>query len=102
MYTKRVRGKEYDNMYIDSNTIITTGSIITAVIIIFSCIFTIYRWYLRQNKKIEEINRLKEEQCLICYGLLSCLDGLKQLGANGNVSEAYEKLEKHINQSAHK
>ena len=33
--------------------------------------------------------------------LLATLDGLKQLGANGNVSDAYQRLEKHLNQSAH-
>lgn len=43
----------------------------------------------------------QKEQCVICYGLLATLDGLKQLGANGNVSDAYQRLEKHLNQSAH-
>ena len=38
---------------------------------------------------------------MICYGLLATLDGLKQLGANGNVTDAHEKLEKHLNQTAH-
>ena len=43
----------------------------------------------------------KTENGVICYGLLACLDGLKQLGANGNVTDAYNKLEKHINNQAH-
>ena len=89
-------------MYIEASTIITAASVITALVVIFSSVFAVYRWYLNQNKQDEEIKQLKEEQCLICYGLLSCLDGLKQLGANGNVTAAHEKLEKHINQTAHK
>lgn len=89
-------------MYIEPNTIITAASVITALVVIFTAIFAVYRWYLNQNKQDEEIKQLKEEQCLICYGLLSCLDGLKQLGANGNVTAAHTKLEKHINETAHK
>lgn len=89
-------------MYVDSTTIITCASILTAVGVLLGFLFKWYRWYDKQNKQDDEIAQIKEEQCLICYGLLSCLDGLKQLGANGNVTTAHEKLEKHINQSAHK
>lgn len=88
-------------MYIDTNTIITAASLITALVVIFSAIFAIYRWYLKQNHQDKEIKSIKEEQCVICYGLLACLDGLKQLGANGNVTDAYNKMEKHINKQAH-
>lgn len=89
-------------MYITTETIITAASVLGAAIILLGAIFKTYNWYQKQNTQDEEINQIKEEQCLICYGLLSCLDGLKQLGANGNVTVAHEKLEKHINQSAHK
>lgn len=53
------------------------------------------------NSNREEIEKIKSEQSVICYGLLACLDGLKQLGANGNVTDAHNKLEKHINAQAH-
>lgn len=89
-------------MYVDSSTIITCASILTATGILIGALFKGFKWYEKQNKQDDEITQIKEEQCLICYGLLSCLDGLKQLGANGNVTTAHEKLEKHINQSAHK
>lgn len=49
----------------------------------------------------EDIRKLNEELCLITYALLACLDGLKQLHCNGPVSEAHNKLEKHLNMSAH-
>lgn len=88
-------------MYISVHTIITVSSALAAVIAIFSVIFAVYRWYLKQNKQDESIKKVQEEQCVICYCLLACLDGLKQLGANGNVTDAYNKMEKHINQQAH-
>ena len=88
-------------LYIDIETIISAASLLSALAAIFSFIFAAYRWYLRQSKQDEEIKKIKEEQCLICYGLMACLDGLNQLGANGNVTDAHNKLEKHINQSAH-
>lgn len=88
-------------MYVNTGTIITTASVITALVVIFSAIFAVYKWYLKQNKQDEELKKVKEEQCVICYGLLACLDGLKQLGANGNVTDAHNRMEKHINKQAH-
>ena len=88
-------------MYIDTNTIVAAASVITALTVIFSIIFAIYKWYLRQNQQDKEIKQVKDEQCMICYGLLACLNGLKQLGANGQVTEAHNRLEKHINKTAH-
>lgn len=88
-------------MYIDTNTIVTAASVLTALVVIFSSIFAIYKWYLKQEKQDKEIKSIKEEQSVICYALLACLGGLKQLGANGNVTDAYNKVEKHINKQAH-
>lgn len=88
-------------MYIDANTIIVTASVITALVVIFSAIFAVYKWYLKQEKQDKEIKGIKTEQGVICYAMLACLDGLKQLGANGNVTDAFNKLEKHINNQAH-
>lgn len=88
-------------MYVDVNTIITVASLLTAIAAIFSAIFAVYRWYLRQNKQDEEIRKMKAEQCLLTYGILACLKGLKEQGCNGPVTEAIGKLEKHINKAAH-
>lgn len=49
----------------------------------------------------KQIKSIKKEQCLIIYCMLATLDGLGQLGANGAVTEAKEKLNKHINKQAH-
>lgn len=88
-------------MYIDTNLIITASSVLGAVIAIFTVIFSIYRWYLRQNQQDEEIKRIKQEQTLIVYGILAALKGLKEQGCNGPVTEAINKIEKHINNQAH-
>ncbi len=50
----------------------------------------------------EDIDRIKEEDTLICYALAACLDGLEQLGANHTVPKAKDKLEKYLNQQAHR
>lgn len=88
-------------MYISASTIITASSLLAAVVAIFSAIFAVYRWYLRQNKQDEEIKHMKSEQCLLTYGILACLKGLKEQGCNGPVTEAIDKIEKHINKQAH-
>ncbi|MBQ8209909.1 MAG: branched-chain amino acid ABC transporter permease [Clostridia bacterium] len=80
----------------------TVAELISAVSIVFGVIFACYRWYLKQNKQNEEIRAMKEENTLICYALQACLDGLEQLGANHTVPKAKEKLEKHLNVSAHR
>ena len=55
---------------------------------------------LRQNET-EELQAVKDELCVISFALLAALDGLKQLGANGNVTKAHNELEKHLNKQAH-
>lgn len=88
-------------MTITITTIITLATVLSATMAILGAIFAIYRWYLKQEKQDIEIKALKEEQCIIVYGLLACLKGLKEQGCNGPVTEAVDKLEKHINKKAH-
>lgn len=86
---------------ISTSSIITAASLIVAIGTIGGVIFSIYRWYLKQNHQDEEIKKLKKEQTLLCYGMLACLEGLKQQGCNGPVTEARDKLSKHLNEHAH-
>ena len=88
-------------MYIDVDTVITAASLFTALAVIFSAIFAVYRWYLRQGRQDKEIENMKAEQCLLTYGILACLKGLREQGCNGPVTEAINKIEKHINKQAH-
>ena len=89
------------DVYIDANTIITDAKLFGAVTAIAGVAFNVYRWYLKQNKQDEEIEKMKNEQCLLTYGILACLKGLSEQGCNGPVTEAINKIEKHINKQAH-
>ena len=82
--------------------IITGASLVTALGVIIGFVFKVHKWYLRQEKQDEEIKQIKEEDTLICYALSACLDGLQQLGCNHTVPDAKEKLDKYLNQQAHK
>lgn len=87
---------------INADTIIKAAAIITALGVIFGVVFAVYRWYLKQEKQDKDIARIKEENTLIVFALSACLDGLQQLGANHTVPIAKDKLDKYINQQAHK
>lgn len=78
------------------------GSVLAAATAIFTLIFKVYRWVLKQNEQDREIQRLKDENTLLCYGVSACLDGLIQLGANHTVPAVKDKLDKYLNQTAHK
>ena len=56
----------------------------------------------KDQKQDADIQKLKEENRLIAYGLSACLDGLQQLGCNHDVTKAKDKIDKYINQQAHK
>ena len=52
-------------MYINPNTVVMAASVISALAVIFSAVFAVYRWYLRQNQQDKEIENIKVEQCLL-------------------------------------
>lgn len=87
---------------ISTETVISAAALITAVITVFGTVFAVYRWYLKQEAQDRDIARLKKEDTLICFALSACLDGLQQLGANHTVPIAKDKLDKYINQQAHR
>lgn len=89
-------------MYVDAQTVITGASLLGAISVILCALAAAYRWYQRQNKQDEDIKSMKEEMCLLTYGVLACLQGLKEQGCNGPVTAAIDKIEKHMNQEAHK
>ena len=87
---------------VSADTIITIAAVIGALGVIFGVVFAVYRWYLKQEKQDKDIAHIKEEDTLIVFALSACLDGLQQLGANLTVPIAKDKLDKYINQRAHK
>lgn len=88
--------------------IITIGGVITALSAIITIIWKLFKWVDHQHEQDKEIAKMKRthkqmmaEQAVITYGVLACLKGLKEKGCNGPVTEAIEKIEKHLNQKAH-
>lgn len=88
-------------MYIEATTILQVASIVSALGALGTILYKSFRWMEKQNQQEIEIENIKKEQCVMCYAILAALDGLMQLGANGNVTEAHQKLEKHLNKTAH-
>lgn len=93
-------------------TLITAAAVLGAAVAIVAYFAKIVRWVDKQKKQDDDITALrdthmsdmehmKQEQTLIVYGLLACLKGLKEQGCNGPVTEAINKIEKHLNQRAH-
>lgn len=91
-----------DSVTVSADTLITIAAVIGALSVIFGVVFAVYRWYLKQEKQDKDIAHIKEEDTLIVFALSACLDGLQQLGANHTVPIAKDKLDKYINQRAHK
>lgn len=96
-----------------AQTIITAGAVVTACLTVFGVgrSFAKYLCSVKDRARIraehstaqdKDIARLKEENQLICYGLSAALDGLEQLGANHSVPIAKNKLQKYLNEQAHK
>ena len=105
------------------NTLIILGSVVTAILTIGGVAVAIIKWVLNQNKQSDDIDALKkkhdadmaatkeqekadvqaikDELCVLSYAMLAALDGLKQLHCNGEVTKAHDRLEKHLNQTAH-
>lgn len=105
------------------NTFIVIGSMVGSFLTIGGLAMAIIKWFLKQNKQSENIEKLREqhnkdieeakkkesediqsikdELCVISYAMLASLDGLMQLHCNGNVTKAHDRLEKHMNQQAH-
>lgn len=54
-----------------------------------------------QNDTDSKLQEIKAEQCMLTYCMMATLDGLHQLGANGPVTEAHQKLDKFMNKQAH-
>lgn len=99
-------------MYVDANTIITAAALISALAVIAGACVAVYK-FSQKPKELEkcmaelrkdhddDIRKIQEEQCIATYGLLACLKGLKEQGCNGPVTDAINKIEKHLNKQAH-
>lgn len=80
----------------------TVASVITAAGVIIGVIIAAFKWFLRQEKQDVDIVAMKEEQTVLTHGVLACLNGLKEQGCDGPVTEAIDQIEDFINKRAHK
>lgn len=88
-------------MVVTWQTIITAAAFIGAVAAIMKSYNKGYDFVKRQNAQDKVIADIQAEQELLTYGILACLKGLKEQGADGPVTEAINKIEKHLNEKAH-
>ncbi len=86
---------------LSADLIIRLAATLTALGGIGAVVVWCIKFVERQKKQDREIAAIRKEQTLICYGVKACLQGLKERGCNGPVSEALDKLDKHLNQAAH-
>lgn len=86
---------------VTTETIVRAASLITALGVIGGAIVWCVKFLGRQKAQDKELKELRKENTMICYGILACLKGLKEQGCNGPVSEALNRLEKHLNEAAH-
>lgn len=83
-------------------TVITAAAVVAAVMTIVAYFSKAVRWVDRQKKQDDEIASTKEELQLLTYGVLACLKGLAEKGCDGPVTDAIQRIEKHLNREAHK
>ena len=50
----------------------------------------------------DDMAESREERQLVMFGLVSCLKGLESQGCNGAVPKAIEKIDKYLNEKAHR
>lgn len=103
-------------MYVSLDALAKVLSIVSVIIGLITIAVTAIKRRAKEQEKLEALENqmtedrehtiavrrsCHEEQTLIIYGLLACLKGLKEKGCNGPVTEAINKIERHINIKAH-
>ena len=83
-------------------SVITAAAIVGAVVALGKYLRNLFGWVEKQTQQDRDIASIKEEQKIMTDGLLACLKGLHELGANGPVTDAIQKIEQHLNKEAHK
>lgn len=82
-------------------TIITAAAGIAAIFALLKYYNRGYNFVQRQEHQDAIIKDIQEEQSVLTYGVLACLKGLHEQGCNGPVTDAINRIEKHLNEKAH-
>ena len=82
-------------------SILGAAAIIGAVVAIVNYLRKLFGWFEKQEMQDKELKAIQDEQAILTEGILACLKGLHEQGANGPVTEAITKIENHLNEKAH-
>lgn len=82
-------------------SVLGAAAIIGAVVAIIGYLRKLFGWFEKQEKQETELKAIQDEQAILTEGILACLKGLHEQGANGPVTEAITKIENHLNEKAH-
>lgn len=103
-------------MYITLDMVAKIVSVVSVVAGLIAALVTAIKRRAKEQGKVAELEQrigkdeeqtaavrksCHEEQALIIYGLLASLKGLQELGCDGPVTIAINKIERHINIKAH-
>lgn len=88
-------------MMVTWQTVVTVSAVLAAIFSILRYYNRGYDWVKKQDQQEKEIKSIKEEQQLLTFGVLACLKGLQEQGCDGSVTDAIDKIEKHLNEKAH-
>lgn len=90
-----------EGVFITAEKIIQFAALIGAVALIITYLIKFFSWLFRQKKQDAEIKAINEELTLLTYAIRACLTGLQKLGCDGPVTDAIDKIDRHVNQKAH-
>lgn len=88
-------------MMVTVDGIIKAAALLGALGVLYKMWTKITDFVKRQQEQDVDLKAIQKELALITYAQLACLKGLKEQGCNGPVTEALNKLEKHLNEAAH-
>ena len=88
-------------MIITTQTIVSAAALVAAIGALIAVYNRGYDFVRRQKEQDKIIQDIQSEQAILTYGVLACLKGLKEQGCDGPVTEAIQKIEKHLNEKAH-
>lgn len=82
-------------------TLLTIAAVLTALSTVFGRYNKVYDFIKKQEEQEKQIKAIQEEQTILVEGILACLKGLHEQGANGPVTEAISKIEQHLIEKSH-
>lgn len=99
-------------MTVTWQTIITFAAVLTAIATVFRFYnkgYDLVKHQTEQDRRIDALEKqqeedaqgIKKELAILMRGMLACLQGLQEQGADGPVKDASAELEAYLNTKAH-